>query len=136
MTKDVANFRTEFLFILIGINDMAGLFTNEKIIENYEKILKNLKQQIPSTKITVQSILPTRGLENRPIPRIRLLNSMIEAVAKKHGADYLDLTPTFAGPDGCIPETLSEDGLHLTEDGYTLWAAYLRKVFAECVSQQ
>ena len=136
LTTDVVDVRPDYLFILVGTNDMAGLFTNEKVIANYEKILKILKEHIPLTKITVQSILPTRELENRPLPRIRLLNSMIEAAAKKYNAAYIDWTTLFEGPDGCILEALSEDGLHLTEEGYALWAAHLRKVFTECASQR
>ena len=136
LTRDVVDVRPDHLFILIGTNDMACLFTNEKTIANYEMILKILREKLPSTELTVQSILPTRGLENRPIPGICLLNNMIEAAAKKYNAVYLDLTPIFSGADGCIPEALSEDGLHLTEDGYALWAAHLRKVFAACASPQ
>jgi lysophospholipase L1-like esterase len=136
LNRDVVDIRPDFLFILIGTNDMASLFPDEKIIANYEKILKILNENLPRTKSTVQSILPTRGLENRPISRIRLLNSMIESAAKKINCAYLDLAPFFSGPDECIPADLSEDGLHLTEAGYTLWAVHLRKAFAACVSPQ
>jgi len=47
-------------------------------------------------------------------------------VAKVCGADWLDLTARFAGPDGRISEEIMPDGLHPSEKGYAIWAEGLK----------
>ncbi|MCX6136476.1 MAG: GDSL-type esterase/lipase family protein [Ignavibacteriales bacterium] len=130
--RDVIAQKPDVIFILIGTNDMASLFPNEKTLSNFETILSEIQRALPAAKVFVQSILPTRELENRPISRIEFLNNAIRSIVLEKGAQFLDLTKEFTGRDGQIPVEWSEDGLHLTDKGYDRWASYLRKVFAEC----
>ncbi len=126
LEDDVIAHRPDAVFILIGTNDMASGFSNAKTLANYASILSRLRAALPSAAVFVQSILPTRGLENRPLERIRTLNALIRLCAAEHGAQYLDLTPLFEGDNGALAKELSDDGLHLTAPAYGIWSEYLR----------
>ena len=47
--------------------------------------------------------------------------------AEEVQAAYVDLWPHMAGPDGAIRPELTTDGLHLTGEGYRVWAEVLRR---------
>lgn len=129
LEKDVIALQPGAVFILIGTNDMAMGFTNDQTFSNYEAILGRIIGGVPGVNVFVQSILPTRGLENRPLDRIAALNEGIRSIAYAHGADYLDIGPLFADEHGELSERYSKDGLHLLTAGYELWAEYLHTLF-------
>ncbi len=128
LEPDVIQLQPSAVFILVGTNDLASFFSNDKLLINYEKILFRLTRLQPPVRIFVQSILPTRNLENRPLERIQLLNLELQKLALRYGVDYLDLYPHFLNSSGELAEEFSEDGLHLTDKGYKQWALYLLPV--------
>lgn len=129
LNRDVLQHEPLAVFLLIGTNDMASGFSNNTIMVNYERIIFRLTKNLPSVRLFVQSILPTRNIENRPQERIQLLNVEIHKLALKYGAKYLDVYPMFANVNGELAEDFSEDGLHLTLSAYKTWADYLKQVF-------
>jgi lysophospholipase L1-like esterase len=127
LDKDVVNAAPETIFLLIGTNDMACGFSNGMTIGNFDRILERCTAGIPKVTIYLQSILPTRGLENRPVERIRFLNSQLQWLARIRGVRYLDIGSLFVNSDGEIHQWYSDDGLHLTSAGYSVWAEILIK---------
>ncbi len=128
LEKDVIQLKPSAVFILVGINDIASFFSNDKLLLNYEKILFRLTRQLREARFFIQSILPTRNLENLPLERIQLLNLELQKIALRYGIEYLDLYPHFLNASGELAEEFSEDGLHLIPAGYSKWAAYLLPV--------
>jgi lysophospholipase L1-like esterase len=133
LDRDVIALRPVCVFIMIGTNDMASLFPDSKILANYDLLLRRMKDGLPNVKLCVQSILPTRNLENRPLERIRSLNVEIHEIAHIYGARFLDLTKLFANERGELSEKFSDDGLHLTAGAYKKWAEYLKEILPSCV---
>jgi lysophospholipase L1-like esterase len=58
---DVINRQPKKLFILLGINDIGKDIPDSVIAYNYFKIIKQVKEKSPATKIYVQSILPYKS---------------------------------------------------------------------------
>ncbi len=131
LDKDVVNAAPDTVFLLIGTNDMACGFTNGTTIGNIDRILQRCTAGIPTMTVYLQSILPTRGLVNRPMERIRFLNSQLQRLARIRNARYLDIGSLFVNSHGEIQEWYSDDGLHLTSTGYSLWAETLIKVMKQ-----
>ncbi|MGF1536260.1 MAG: GDSL-type esterase/lipase family protein [Elainellaceae cyanobacterium] len=129
------------ILILIGINDLIRAVEPATILANHELILQQLKAQHPQARLVVQSILPHAGegatwegaarLQEIPNAQIRDINRSLEAIAQKHDAQYLDLNPLFAGADGDLRPELTTDGLHLSPNGYLVWATALQVYLAE-----
>ncbi len=130
LESDVINLSPSAVFLLIGTNDIAFGATNDRYLVNCERIILRLQKGISGVKIFIQSIMPTRGLENRPIERIQLLNLELHKLALRYGIKYLDIFPLFLNEKGEMAERYSDDGLHLTAGGYHRWAAYLSDILA------
>lgn len=128
INRDVIDLAPDAVFLLIGTNDLTFTNSNNTVLVNYERIIFKIMKNLPRAKLFVESILPTRNLENRPLERIQLLNVEIHKLALKYGAQYLDIYPLFVNKKGELAEGLSEDGLHLTFRAYQKWAEYLRQI--------
>jgi len=121
------------IFILIGTNDLAALKTPEYIIDNYGKILDRIRKASPATEIYIQSILPTDDSYHttRKNSDIRLINMNLERMARESGLVYIDLYSHFVTPDSKMNPAYSNDGLHLTGEGFRLWKSLISKYIYE-----
>jgi lysophospholipase L1-like esterase len=121
------------IFILIGTNDLAALKTPEYIIDNYGKILDRIRNASPATEIYIQSILPTDDSYHttRKNSDIRLINMNLERMARESGLVYIDLYSHFVTPDSKMNPAYSNDGLHLTGEGFRLWKSLISKYIYE-----
>ncbi|HEY9809789.1 MAG TPA: GDSL-type esterase/lipase family protein [Halomicronema sp.] len=132
--------KPEFIFVMIGINDVLRGFTDEHILYNYRAIIQDAKSVHPESQIVVQSILPHSGAkatwEGRerlleiPNNRILELNRKIATIASEEKVKYLDLFPLFANSQDSLRLDLTTDGLHLNDQGYLVWASALQ-LFSE-----
>jgi len=129
LNRDVIELAPSAVFLLIGINDIGGGFSNNTLLVNYERLILRITKNVPGGKLFIESILPTRGIDNRPLERIQLLNVEIHKLAMKYGIKFLDIYPLFVNAKGELREEFSDDGIHLTLPAYQKWADYLKQVF-------
>jgi hypothetical protein len=54
----VSKLKPSSIFLLIGINDLSRNMTVDEIMTNYREILRRIKNEIPRTKVYVQSVMP------------------------------------------------------------------------------
>lgn len=122
------------LFIMGGINDLAGGATGEEICGRLEKIVKAVKESSPKTKIYIESLLPVnesfkvyKSLSGKTA-EVAKVNALIEKMAKTEKIQYINLYPYFleSGTENLNPQ-ITKDGLHLTKEGYAIWASELAK---------
>ncbi|UBF28018.1 GDSL-type esterase/lipase family protein [Kovacikia minuta CCNUW1] len=135
--------RPETIFVMIGINDLLRGIRSETVLANQREIIRHLKTVHPRARIVVQSILPHGGksgsvpnnLQTSPLSdrllavsnrSIRSVNQQLAAIAKEEGVEYLDLYPDFSDSEGDLAPELSTDGLHLSPQGYWIWASRLQ----------
>ena len=128
------------IFVMIGINDLIAGTKDEEILSHHRLILTYLRRVHPQTQIVLQSILPhgndksssTQRDRLLPIPneRIRQLNEQLKLMAQEKGTYFLDLYPLFSDPEGNLRSELSTDGLHLSQQGYLVWASAI-KLFSQ-----
>jgi lysophospholipase L1-like esterase len=121
--EEVTSSRPDKIFIMIGTNDLAYLKGVDHVLANYVKILDRIEQDSPSTRVYIQSILPTDDAVHtlRKNSDIRQLNESLEAIAGERGHTYIDLYTPFAGGEGKLNPDYSIDGLHVNGAGYLLW---------------
>jgi lysophospholipase L1-like esterase len=119
--------KPDVIYIMAGINDLRRGLTDETILRNHRKMLRNLREAHPQAKIFVQSILPTR-LPNIPNKRIRNINHHLALIAKQENAHYLNLYQWFTDFRGNLREELTTDGLHLSREGYEVWKSTLNQL--------
>lgn len=124
------------LFILIGINDISKNIPDTVILRNYRKIIDSLQLQTPSTKIYVQSILPTNNSytqfknHQNKTEHILFINSKLQKICMEKKLIYLNLHDAFLNKEGKLNPAYTNDGLHLTGEGYVRWKEELQKIKA------
>ncbi|WP_121356658.1 family 20 glycosylhydrolase [Flavisolibacter nicotianae] len=124
---EVAKRKPAKVFLLIGVNDLAGNIPPDSVVKNILLIADYLKQETPVTKLFVQSLLPVNdGLKKfaghtSKAVQIKEVNERLQQEAATHHYSYINLHDSFCNPNGKLKEELTNDGLHLTGKGYLLW---------------
>lgn len=120
------------IFLLIGINDVSHNLSTEVLARRYESLVKKIREQSPSTKLYLQSVMPInndfrryKGLVGKE-KTIRAFNDRIRKIAEANGATYIDLWPFLADGKGKLKKAYSNDGLHLNGAGYRAWTDGIR----------
>ena len=126
------------IFLLIGINDISHKLSAEQIASNYERLVDRIISGSPQTKLYLQSIMPI----NNDFKRYKNLfgtekvivetNVLIKKIATEKGVAFIDLTNTLADETtGKLKVEFTNDGLHLTGNGYKAWVEKIRPYVEE-----
>ena len=124
---EVIKRKPDRIFLLIGINDIARGIPNEVIIGNYRKIVDRILQQSPTTKLFVQSLLPTNNKftqfknHQNKTSLILAVNNELKQMCEDKKITYINLYDAFIDGNGRLSEQFTNDGLHLTGAGYLRW---------------
>lgn len=119
----VYDLKPKVAVMLIGANNFNTMF------ENYEDILKGLKENLPDTKIVLLSLTCMSGDWGRNNTQAAYNNVKIKKLAEKHGFDFVDLySPLMDITTGEIYPQYTTDGGHLTTQGYEVLTAQITPV--------
>lgn len=128
---EVLSSKSEKIFLMIGINDIARGIPDSMIIANLQKIYERVKKASPGTKLYVQSILPTNAAftEFQRLPNkdeyIRNINAELEKICHEKGIGYVDLYFRFLSSDAKMNKQYTNDGLYINGYDYMLWKQIL-----------
>jgi len=125
------------VFLLIGINDLSRGVSKDTVYSNICRIAQKIRKDSPKTKVYVQSILPVNdsfGLfknHTNKTDDVLWINSQLKTWCAKENIGFVDLYSRFkmADSDRLNPQ-LTNDGLHLTGDGYLLWVEIIKPFLA------
>lgn len=109
--------------LLIGTNN-SGLDRNttSETLEGVYAVVEKLQTELPDTKILLLGIFP-RGKEfNEQRGKITQVNQILQKMDEREGIHYLNIGHVFLESDGSISEEIMPDALHLSPEGYRLWA--------------
>ena len=127
------------IVLMIGINDINGMVSNSKILENYGKILSEIRTALPEAEVYCVSIMPVnKDLESytninaeKTNFRVLEINPEIEALVVSYGYRFINLHADFCDADGFLKKELSPDGIHLNHDGYTVYSAIIKSALTD-----
>ena len=122
------------IFLMIGINDVSHHQPTDFIVNEISELIEEIRVNSPRTSIYIQSILPINesfGQYTRLNGRsdqVPEINSKLKVLAKNWNLTYIDLFPLFVEPGTHILRAnLTGDGIHISEEGYTIWRKELAK---------
>lgn len=123
---EVISLKPSKLFILLGTNDIVYNMSAERTVENLTKIIRSVQEKSPSTKIYIETMMPTNpNFEtHRPNEVINSRNEKIKAAAKETGCTLIDIH-THMAEDGILPMRYTVDGIHLSGEGVVRWVESL-----------
>ncbi len=130
----ITPYHPKAIFLMAGINDMVGNTSYEQVAQNVISVIEAIRSQSPQTQLFVESILPIDETDGRwrtlagRTDDIPFANMLIKAYCETHGITFIDIFHRMTrGRSNQLRAELSGDGLHLTEQGYRVWAFELRR---------
>lgn len=129
--REVTRHRPARVFILIGINDIARGIPDSVILRNYERLLDSFRLLSPRTKVFVQSVLPTNNAfsdfknHQNKTDHILALNGQLVKICRERKIRFVNLYDSFTNTEGKLDPRYTNDGLHLTGEGYLRWKQVL-----------
>jgi lysophospholipase L1-like esterase len=123
------------LFLEGGINDLLTGSTPQQVCASWSALLDKLQQDLPETKIAVQSLLPVRPqlIAEARVPGInnavREINAFLYAECMKRNLLYADVY-THLQDGGQLNSRYTTDGVHLNAEGYTIWIEEIKPLLS------
>jgi lysophospholipase L1-like esterase len=116
------------VFIEIGTNDLGRGISIAQVIEDYRQVISILKTET-TAKIFINSVLPVQDLpyEGYQNAEINHLNRQLKELCLSKKITFIDLSDIFNDESGNLKSELTNDGLHLTANGYLLWVEKLKQ---------
>ena len=138
MKKRVYQYNPSKIFILIGTNDYQLAKGNESIKENLPKIIESIQENRPLAKIYIESIYPINRTKDNKIDLkmvgvrnnedIEIGNEFLKQLAKEKNLTYIDLySILYDEEDQGLKLEYTQEGLHITEEGYEVITQEIKK---------
>src|SRR5690606_13466536 len=105
-----------------GAGKVAG------ITRGISAIVHKAREKAPNATIILMGIFP-RNIE--VYSEISQINDNISRLADGQTVRYVDINDKLAASDGTLFEGMTVDGLHLSLQGYQIWADALKPIFTE-----
>ena len=118
--------------LMIGTNN-SGSDEPEGTARGVTKIVETLRARLPDAKILLLAIFPRgAGPTNNPgRAKNEKVNSIIAKLHDGQHVHYLDIGAKFLQPDGTLTKEIMPDLLHLSAQGYQIWADAITPKLAE-----
>ena len=119
----------------IGVNDLMQGADVELTRRNYLKILRQIQDRELAKIVVVTSVLLTDHGSHELNERIAELNTALMQLTLDQRVRWVDVNAVLA-PSGHLEEKYTNDGTHLTGEGYVVFAAALKAVLEQVVSSR
>ncbi len=123
----------EKIFVMVGVNVLRD-DTADTCLEEYAALIDNIKYAMPQAEIYIHSILPISQGYRDGLPcsaqTTESFNSALRELSDQKGVTFIDIYGLFES-DGCLIESLSDDGVHINSAGYDIWAEAIKEYIYE-----
>lgn len=124
--------------LMVGTNNIGGTPPDDEqakvdeVVGGIEAILDVVQEKAPQARIVLMGITP-RNTNGSPavMPTIDKINDRIAAFADGERIVYLNINDKLADADGKLFDGVTDDGLHLSDKGYQIWADALKPLFTQ-----
>lgn len=107
----------DLIHLCVGTNN---IYKNDFLfLESFRQLIKILRQKFPLAEIMVSNIFPMKLDHVRPKEIVKINLHLTEVIAQT-GNCLLDMHKIFS--EYSCESIFLEDNIHLTEQGYALWA--------------
>jgi lysophospholipase L1-like esterase len=123
MDRLVFPYQPRVVVFYAGDNDISRGKTAEEVAADFQAFAEKLHRNLPEAKLVYIAIKPSIARWNL-VEEMRKANSLIrERAGKEEWRVFVDIDPPMIGEEGKPrPEFFVEDGLHLSEQGYSIWS--------------
>ena len=114
----------KIIVLLIGTNNLQGGCSATQSADGIRKILDTIRLNSPDSKVLLLGILP-RSWDEAAVKKVGEVNSIIAGYADNKQVFYFDAGPSLLDKDAKISKEIFRDGLHLSPQGYEIFAQVL-----------
>lgn len=121
---------TEFkrVYLMFGVNE-TGWVNADIFIDDYRKILEDIRATHPEAEIYVQSVLPVSQAVSDTHSyvkndKISQYNELLQKMAEEEKVTYVNVAEAVS-VNGVLPDDAALDGIHLNQEYCQKWLAYL-----------
>ncbi|MDD6524912.1 MAG: SGNH/GDSL hydrolase family protein, partial [Firmicutes bacterium] len=116
------------IYLMFGLNE-TGWQDYSLFVEQYDKLIKEIKQLKPDINIYVfllYTCYKTTALSHEVIKdNIASDNELLKQMCIDNKVLYLDLNQVLLAEDGYIKDELTNDGIHLNDQGAKIMEDYI-----------
>jgi lysophospholipase L1-like esterase len=121
--------------LMIGTNNTAAN-TAEQIAAADTKIVQEIHQKLPDTKVLLLGVFPRGADPELPATaavreKIKQINAVLAKLDNGGKTRYLDFGDKFLNSEGLIRASMMPDALHPTPKGYKIWAEEMDPLLTE-----
>jgi lysophospholipase L1-like esterase len=129
--KELEPIKPKAAVLMIGTNNMGG-HTAQQIAGGVKAIVEELRKQKPEMKILVLGIFPrSPKADDKVRDKIKEANATIAKLDDGKSVFYKDIGEKFLEKDGTLDKKIMPDFLHLSKEGYAIWATAIKDDLAK-----
>jgi lysophospholipase L1-like esterase len=123
--------------LMIGTNNSNGEDnTPGQIADGVTAIVKKLRERLPGTKILLLAIFPRGENFNPQRGKLAQINQVLAKLDDGSNVHFLDIGHRFLNSDGILPGEIMPDYLHLSKQGYEIWAEAIESKLAQLMGEK
>ena len=138
MDHRVYQYNPSKVFLLIGTNDIQKGISSSEIVDHIKEILTDIHDNRPYAELYLESLYPVDedkdASRDRTNEEIIEINKKLKKYCKDKDIVYIDLFQELVDEEDeniRIKDEYSEDGLHLTDEGYEVVTNKIMKYLKE-----
>ncbi len=134
---DVGALKPRVVVLLIGTNNLGRENASPAdVARGIEAVVTRLRAGFPEAKVILHGIFPCDYSPKAEVrQRVKDVNALLSRLDGLGGqVVFRDIGSIFLEPDGSILPAVSNDGLHLTPEGYRRWASVLEPLVRELLA--
>lgn len=128
----------KIVVLMIGTNNLGDAPPDDEqakvdeVTGGTQAILDVVREKAPQARIVLMGITP-RNANGSPaiMPTIDKINARLAALADGERIVFLNINDRLADENGKLFDGVTNDGLHLSNQGYQIWADALKPLFTE-----
>ena len=127
---DVIEQQPATINLLSGLNDFIDNSdrTPAQVWKSYEKLIEKITKELPNTQLVVFSTLPVNPITkfyDGINEKVAELNKYLSSGTQQHKYIFINLAEKLMDENGDLDAKYTFDGIHLSADGYFVWAAMI-----------
>ena len=133
---NIKNINPKVAVVMIGTNNSGnGRNSAEEMIDGVIAVIEKLRTKLPKTEILLLDIFPRGQRINAQRGKILQVNQVLSRLDSRPHVTFLRIGQNFVSPNGSIAKDIMPDFLHLTPNGYEIWAKSIEPTLARLMGE-
>ncbi|WP_229633591.1 GDSL-type esterase/lipase family protein [Duganella qianjiadongensis] len=135
---EVDGLQPKVAVLMIGTNNTGDRQDQPEVTAaGVERILAELRQRLPQTRVLLLAIFPREASANAVLRRINeQINVRLAALADGERVVFANLNSAMLDADGRLDTAIMPDLLHPQQRGYAIWAEAMQPVLEHMLASQ